>query len=131
MAKKPDPIDIHVGKNIRIFRLAKGLSQSELGDAIGVTFQQVQKYEKGTNRVGSSRIVKLAIALGVPVNRLFSDGGKEVVSGKGEIVTDLLAKPYAIRMLKALANIPNNKTRLLLVELTESIVQGKYKTTAS
>jgi transcriptional regulator with XRE-family HTH domain len=131
MAKKPDPIDIHVGKNIRIFRLAKGLSQSELGDAIGVTFQQVQKYEKGTNRVGSSRIVKLAIALGVPVNRLFSDGGKEVVSGKGEIVTDLLAKPYAIRMLKALANTPNNKTRLLLVELTESIVQGKYKTTAS
>jgi transcriptional regulator with XRE-family HTH domain len=131
MAKKPDPIDIHVGKNIRIFRLAKGLSQSELGDAIGVTFQQVQKYEKGTNRVGSSRIVKLAIALGVPVNRLFSDGGKEVVSGKGEIVTDLLAKPYAIRMLKALANIPNNKTRLSLVELTESIVQGKYKTTAS
>jgi len=131
MAKKPDPIDIHVGKNIRIFRLAKGLSQSELGDAIGVTFQQVQKYEKGTNRVGSSRIVKLAIALGVPVNRLFSDGGKEVVSGKGEIVTDLLAKPYAIRMLKALANIPNDKTRLSLVELTESIVQGKYKTTAS
>jgi transcriptional regulator with XRE-family HTH domain len=131
MAKKPDPIDIHVGKNIRIFRLAKGLSQSELGDAIGVTFQQVQKYEKGTNRVGSSRIVKLAIALGVPVNRLFSDAGKEVVSGQGEIVTDLLAKPYAIRMLKALANIPNNKTRLSLVELTESIVRGKYKTTAS
>jgi transcriptional regulator with XRE-family HTH domain len=54
--RKPDPIDVHVGANIRIFRLAKGFSQTALGDAVGVTFQQIQKYESGANRVSSSRL---------------------------------------------------------------------------
>ncbi len=123
MAKKPDPIDIHVGKNIRIFRQAKGMSQSTLAEALGVTFQQVQKYEKGVNRVGSSRLARIAKTLGVPLNRLFGDDDKD--AGTAEIVTDLLSKPYALRMLRALAGLSNNKTRLSLVELTESIAQGK------
>jgi transcriptional regulator with XRE-family HTH domain len=122
MANKPDPIDVHVGKNIRIFRLAKGLTQSDLGDALGVTFQQVQKYENGVNRVGSSRLARISNVLDVPVNRFFEDGRHGEATGKGEIITDLLTKPYAIRMLKALARLPNDKTRLSLVELTESIV---------
>lgn len=126
MAKKPDPVDIHVGKSIRIFRVAKGLSQSAVADALGVSFQQVQKYEKGVNRVGSSRLSRLSKILGVPVNSFFEDGGKKMEGAGGGIFTDLLSKPYAIRMLKALADIPNDKTRLSLVELTESIASGKH-----
>lgn len=123
MPKRQDPVDVQVGKNIRIFRTAKGYSQTQLGKALGVTFQQVQKYEKGLNRVGSSRLAKLSKILGVPINRLFADG---LESGNGmetssEIVTDLLIKPYAIRMLRALANIPDQKTRRSLVILTETI----------
>ena len=58
MAKRIEPVDKLVGQNIRIFRMAKGISQTELGNAVGVTFQQIQKYEKGANRVGSSRLVE-------------------------------------------------------------------------
>ena len=72
MAKRsPLPIDVLVGQNIRICRLQKGLSQGELGRRIGVTFQQVQKYEKGANRVGASRLTQIADVLGVPIPTLF------------------------------------------------------------
>ena len=124
MAKKPDPVDILVGKNIRAFRLAKGLSQTGLGDALGVTFQQVQKYEKGINRVGSSRLAKISKILDVPVNRFFGDE-KAVSGATSELVAELLSKPYAIRILKALAKIENKRTCLSLVELTESIAEGQ------
>src|SRR5215471_13205700 len=70
-SKEPDSIDRIVGRNIRIFRLQKGLTQSELADELGLTFQQVQKYEMGTNRVGSGRLLRIAIFLGVPVTALF------------------------------------------------------------
>lgn len=126
MAKRVEPVDKLVGKNIRIFRLAKGISQTEVGEAIGVTFQQVQKYENGTNRVGSSRLAKLSKVLDVPINRFFDTGTVSAdgpVSGK--IVTDLLSVPYAVRMLKALASIPDNETRRSLVVLTESIAEKR------
>jgi transcriptional regulator with XRE-family HTH domain len=125
MTKKPDPIDIHVGKKIRIFRLAKGLSQTALGNALGVPFQQVQNYEKGANRVGSSRLSKISKLLNVPVNQFFDDGGKRSDGATGEIVTDLLSRPYAVRMLKALADLPDNGTRLSLVQLMESIAERR------
>src|ERR1700740_1522580 len=72
MAKRaPQPVDVLVGQNIRICRLQKGLSQTELGERIGVTFQQIQKYEKGANRVGASRLTQIADVLGVPIPTLF------------------------------------------------------------
>lgn len=69
----PNPIDIHVGSRIRLRRTLLGMSQSKLGDAIGLTFQQVQKYERGTNRVGSSRMYELARVLDVPIAYFFED----------------------------------------------------------
>jgi transcriptional regulator with XRE-family HTH domain len=122
MPRKLDPIDALVGKNIRIFRIAKGLSQTDLGQSLGVTFQQVQKYEKGVNRVGSGRLARLSKLLGVPINRFF-DNSVVGVDGPiaGEIVTDLLASPYSLRMLKALAKIPDKEVRRSLVTLTESL----------
>jgi transcriptional regulator with XRE-family HTH domain len=70
-SKKPDPIDVEVGRRIRLQRRLKGMNQRSLGEALGVTFQQVQKYEKGTNRVGASRLSDLSHFLGVPVSYFF------------------------------------------------------------
>src|SRR5215211_2374432 len=69
--KKPDPVDVEVGQRIRIQRLQSGLSQTALAEQLGVTFQQVQKYEKGVNRVGAGRLTKIAEVLAVPVSTLF------------------------------------------------------------
>ena len=73
--KRPDPVDIEVGHRIRIERLSRGLSQTALANQLGVTFQQVQKYEKGVNRVGAGRLTKIAEVLGIEVGTFFS--GKE------------------------------------------------------
>lgn len=122
MKKRPDPIDVLVGNNVRILRLERGYSQSDLAERLGITFQQIQKYEKGINRIGSGRLARLSQVLGVSVGRLFqgSDAGISV-DMPPEALTGLLAKPYAIRMLKALANVSSNAARLSLVQLAESM----------
>ena len=68
-----NPIDLLVGSRIRKFRKGRGMSQAQLGEKLGVTFQQVQKYENGKNRVGASRLQMISTALGVPVGQLFTD----------------------------------------------------------
>jgi transcriptional regulator with XRE-family HTH domain len=122
MKKRPDPIDVLVGNNIRILRLEKGLSQSDLAERLGITFQQIQKYEKGKNRIGSGRLARLSQVLGVSVSRFFHGSDVGIPVGvPPEALTALLTKPYAIRMLKALANLSNNAARLSLVQLAESM----------
>lgn len=74
--KQPSPIDVIVGQNIRRIRTQNSMSQSVLADALGITFQQVQKYEKGTNRVGSSRLIAIRDALGCTIDDLYSGVGK-------------------------------------------------------
>ena len=126
MKRDPDSVDKLVGQNIRIFRKTKGLSQTTLGNALGITFQQIQKYENGVNRVGSGRVAKIAKVLGVPVARFFHNRSTDVEGdGEGDAVTELLTTPYALRMLKALSKISNNKVRLSLVALTESIADKR------
>jgi transcriptional regulator with XRE-family HTH domain len=73
MASKPNPIDIHVGKRLRLRRTLLGMSQERLGELLGLTFQQVQKYERGANRIGSSRLFELGRILDVPVSFFFDD----------------------------------------------------------
>ncbi|MCC9621277.1 helix-turn-helix domain-containing protein [Thalassospira sp. MA62] len=77
---KPNPVDIHVGARIRLRRTLLGMSQEKLGEAIGLTFQQVQKYERGANRVGASRLYDLSRVLEVPVSFFFDDMPEEVSS---------------------------------------------------
>src|SRR5215210_9571556 len=72
--KRPDPVDVEVGHRIRIERLSRGLSQTALAESLGVTFQQVQKYEKGVNRVGAGRLTRIARVLKVPVATFFESG---------------------------------------------------------
>lgn len=124
MPKSPDPVDKLVGQNIRIFRLAKGMTQTALGDALDVTFQQIQKYEKGANRVGSGRLAKIAKALDVPITRFFHNRSTGSINDTAhDSVSELLTSPHALRMLKALSKIADNDTVLSLISLTESVAK--------
>jgi len=80
MSKSPNPIDIHVGARVRLRRMMIGMSQEKLGESLGLTFQQVQKYEKGANRIGASRLLTIASILDVPIEFLFEDMPKSVTA---------------------------------------------------
>ncbi len=130
MAKKaPNPIDKHVGSRVRMRRMMLNMSQEKLGDALGLTFQQVQKYEKGTNRIGASRLQQIAHILQVPVS-FFFEGAPHVPggpsSGMGEApspayVSDFLATSDGLSLTKAFMRIKNSKLRRRIVDLVEQI----------
>lgn len=116
--KSPSAIDVAVGRNLRIWRMAKGLSQSQLANRLGVTFQQVQKYEIGANRIGTGRLVKSAAILRVPISALFegTDGGEPSRS-----FLALLHDSRSFRLAHAFAAIKDSAFRLSLVNLVEKI----------
>jgi transcriptional regulator with XRE-family HTH domain len=117
LARKPDPLDAVVGAKIRIFRTNRGLSQTALAEAIGVTFQQVQKYESGVNRVGAGRLSRIADVLGVSISQLFesSDDVSDAASP-----FRLLAEPGALRLLKAFSRTVDPRVRRGVTLLLES-----------
>src|SRR5258708_28658631 len=114
------PVDRLIGQNIRANRLARGLSQAELADQIGVTFQQVQKYEKGTNRVGGSRLVQVAKALNAPAFALLEGAEVESLHARSEL-PGLIVNRHAIRMLRAISKIKRNSSVQALVTLAEAM----------
>jgi transcriptional regulator with XRE-family HTH domain len=114
----PDSIDVAVGRNVRIWRMAKGMSQAELAKRLGVTFQQVQKYEVGANRIGTGRLVKVAAILGVPVAAMFQD--VEGVQHAASLLS-LIADPRSFRLARAFALIEDSAERLSIVALVEKI----------
>jgi transcriptional regulator with XRE-family HTH domain len=116
--RKSGPLDAMVGAKIRMFRINRGMSQTALAERIGVTFQQVQKYEKGTNRIGASRLSQVAAVLGISVGELFESSG-EVGSRVSPV--QLLAEPGALRVLKAYARTIDPRVRLSIAKLVESI----------
>jgi len=130
MAKKaPNPIDKHVGSRVRMRRMMLSMSQEKLGDALGLTFQQVQKYEKGTNRIGASRLQQIAHILQVPVS-FFFEGAPHVAGapsgGMSEApspayVSDFLATSDGLSLTKAFMRIKNSKLRRRIVDLVEQI----------
>jgi transcriptional regulator with XRE-family HTH domain len=122
MAKRsPLPVDQLVGQNIRICRLQRGMSQTELGQRIGVTFQQVQKYEKGANRVGASRLTLIADVLGVPLPTLF-DGAATAGQGASDASPRyLLSKPHSLRLLQAFDRVKDDGTRMALLAMVECL----------
>jgi transcriptional regulator with XRE-family HTH domain len=129
MAKKaPNPIDKHVGSRVRMRRMMLGMSQEKLGDALGLTFQQVQKYEKGTNRIGASRLQQISQILQVPV-AFFFEGAPVLnapVEGMREApspayVSDFLATSDGLSLTKAFMRIKNPKLRRRIVDLVEQI----------
>jgi transcriptional regulator with XRE-family HTH domain len=126
--KKPNPTDIHVGSRIRMRRKMLGLSQEKLGEKLGITFQQIQKYEKGTNRVGASRLQQISEILQVPVSFLFDGGPSGAANGEGfgegaspAYVSDFLATSEGLALTRAFTRITDSKMRRSIVELVEQI----------
>src|SRR5947207_14377571 len=126
--KAPNPIDKHVGSRVRMRRMMVSMSQEKLGDALGLTFQQVQKYEKGTNRIGASRLQQISIILQVPVAFFFegaptvhphSDGIKDAPSPA--YVSDFLATSDGLALTKAFMRIKEPKLRRRIVDLVKEI----------
>jgi len=119
MAKKaPNPIDRHVGSRVRMRRMMLSMSQEKLGAALGLTFQQVQKYEKGTNRIGASRLQQISHILQVPV-AFFFEGVSEAPSPS--YVSDFLATSDGLALTRAFMEIKEPKLRRRIVDLVEEI----------
>jgi transcriptional regulator with XRE-family HTH domain len=130
--KKPNPIDIHVGSRIRLRRNMLGMSQEKLGENLGITFQQIQKYEKGTNRVGASRLQAISSILGVPVAFFFEDvPGKENggIGGMAEdnaatYIVDFLNSSEGLQLNRAFVRINDAKVRRKVVDLVKALASG-------
>jgi transcriptional regulator with XRE-family HTH domain len=117
-----DPRDAEIGQRVRTLRLQRGLSQTELGNLIGVTFQQVQKYEKGTNRISAGRLQRIAEVLTVPVSFFFSGfEDQQKPSGALDVEFSFLQTEGALRLARAYARIKRPGVRLQLLRLTEAI----------
>jgi transcriptional regulator with XRE-family HTH domain len=133
MAKKaPNPIDKHVGSRVRMRRMMLSMSQEKLGGALGLTFQQVQKYEKGTNRIGASRLQQIAHILQVPVAFFFEGaptfhpyGDPASEAPSPSYVSDFLATSDGLALTKAFMEIKEPKLRRRIVDLVEEIAGRK------
>ncbi|MFC5069578.1 helix-turn-helix domain-containing protein [Flaviflagellibacter deserti] len=127
--KAPNPIDKHVGSRVRMRRLLIGMSQEKLGTSLGITFQQIQKYEKGTNRIGASRLQQMSGVLGVPVSYFFEDAqGEKLEQGFGEkgghdYVADFLATSEGLQLTKSFMKVKDPKVRRRIVDLVSSLAQ--------
>ena len=134
----PNPIDVHVGNRVRMRRMLIGMSQEKLGERLGLTFQQVQKYEKGSNRVSASRLYQMSQILGVPVQFFFddvtgaeTDGGGRLAegSGTGEIM-DFLNSSEGIQLNRAFNEISSTTIRRRVIELVKSIAGSDVETSS-
>ena len=130
MKKVPNPIDKHVGARLRMRRMLVGMSQEKLGDALRITFQQIQKYEKGANRIGASRLQELARILNVPPAYFFegAPSGETPVAGfaepgAGSYVVDFLSTSEGLQLNKAFALIRDPKVRRRILDLVASLAQ--------
>lgn len=127
--KKPNPTDVHVGSRIRLRRNLLGMSQERLGEKLGITFQQIQKYEKGTNRVGASRLQAIATILGVPVSFFFehAPGGEAGAAGghppdvSAVSAIDFCTSSEGLQLNRAFIRVRDPKVRRRIIELVKSL----------
>lgn len=134
----PNPIDVHVGSRIRLRRTLLGMSQQKLGDAIGLTFQQVQKYERGANRIGASRLFQLTRVLDVPLSFFFDDMPSHVAEApvddenggavlgeypSSDYEPDPMAKRETLELVRAYYSISDQSVRRSLMNLAKSLVR--------
>ncbi len=129
----PNPVDIHVGSRVRLRRTLLGLSQEKLGDAVGLTFQQIQKYERGANRIGASRLFQLSNILDVPIMFFFDEMPRGLKTAEAQVIRgmqeleqktlglDPLARRETLELVRAYYKIANPRVRKRLFELTKSL----------
>lgn len=129
-SRRANPMDVHVGGRVRMRRMLLGMSQEKLGEQLGLTFQQVQKYEKGVNRIGASRLFEMAKVLGVPVQFFYDDapigvGGAVSTPGfadRGDsYVVDFLGTREGLELNKAFSRITDPKVRKAICDLVRSL----------
>ncbi len=130
-SRRPNPIDIHVGGRVRFRRMLLGMSQEKLGERLGLTFQQVQKYEKGINRIGASRLFDLAQVLGVPVQFFYEEAPSAEVhpfmpdgiadKPEGQSIVEFLRSRDGLELNRAFVRISDIKARRAIVDLVRSL----------
>ena len=132
--RRPNPIDVHVGNRVRLQRMLIGISQEKLGERLGLTFQQVQKYEKGINRIGASRLFELAKVLGVSVQFFYEDAPGSYPDNKSSgslagfserpadsYVVEFLSSREGVELNKAFVKITDPKVRRTIVDLVRTL----------
>ncbi|MBI1651278.1 helix-turn-helix domain-containing protein [Hyphomicrobium sulfonivorans] len=127
-SRRANPVDVHVGARVRLRRMLLGMSQEKLGEHLGLTFQQIQKYEKGINRIGASRLFDLSQVLGVPVQFFYEElsaGGADAVAGFGErpaesYAVEFLGSREGLELNKAFARITDPRVRRSIVDLVRA-----------
>jgi transcriptional regulator with XRE-family HTH domain len=128
--KKPNPVDAHVGSRVRLRRMLLGMSQERLGESMGLTFQQVQKYEKGVNRIGASRLFQISKILDVPVQFFFEEapytGDGNAVRGMAEpdseaFILEFLNSREWLELNRAFVKIGDPKVRKSVVDLVRAL----------
>lgn len=130
--KSPNPIDVHVGSRVRLRRMILGMSQEKLGEHLGITFQQVQKYEKGTNRIGASRLQATARVLSVPVAFFFEDApGQAPIAGEQAFdqspaspIVAFLSSSEGLRLNQSFLRIADGTIRRKVVDLVRALADG-------
>lgn len=124
-SRRPNPLDVHVGSRVRLRRMILGMSQEKLGEHLGLTFQQVQKYEKGVNRIAVSRLLDIANALEVSASRFFDglEARNGVAESPREFVNDALATPEGAQLMALFAGIKSQKVRRRVVELVRALTE--------
>lgn len=126
--RKSDQLDAMVGAKVRVFRINRGISQTALAEQLGVTFQQVQKYERGVNRIGASRLSQIATALDISIAELFEPARSKAADINSPF--KLLAEPGALRVLKAYVQT-NPAVRRAIVNLIEGIATREPSSTSA
>ncbi|MBK5197039.1 MAG: helix-turn-helix transcriptional regulator [Methyloceanibacter sp.] len=132
--KKPNPVDTHVGSRVRLRRMLLGMSQERLGESMGLTFQQVQKYEKGVNRIGASRLFQISKILDVPIQFFFEEAphvgdGSPARAGMAEpdseaFILEFLNSREGLELNRAFVKIGNAKVRKSVVDLVRALSTG-------
>jgi transcriptional regulator with XRE-family HTH domain len=119
--RTPSPTDVFVGQRVRVARTIAKLSQSELGQRIGVTFQQVQKYEKGANRIGASRMQQISDVLQQPVSYFFAEQSAGQKKPDVDIIQKMMVAPYGLQLAQCYVAIKTNQDRLIVAQMAASL----------
>jgi transcriptional regulator with XRE-family HTH domain len=121
----PNPIDVHVGKRIRIRRLVLGMTQKTLAQALGVTYQQMQKYQTGANRVSASCLSEIADILGVPISYFFEDFGDTSATPDEQALRERMERPETIELIRLFYAIPDVQVRDQFLELVKAVAASR------
>ena len=124
-SRQPNATDVHIGQRLRMLRIAKGMSQSDVANELGITFQQIQKYENGSNRIGAGRLQEIANLFGLSATFFFQDGPSIKTKGLNQpSTTEMLSKKDSFALVKAFNKIRNRAIRHHVVDLVERLANS-------